>query len=185
LRLWYQSGCLGGPAERRDHRVGAVVRDPHEACFAELARLRADRGQQDHGLAAQIAPLLAVRRLEELARRFFAAAMDGDLDGLLEMLSADAVAYADGGGVAPASRRPVHGGKKVAHLLLGAAKIGRKLGVVGMREVEINGEPGCVFEDGDGHAIAVVALNIADDQVQTIHAVANPEKLHHLGRSKP
>jgi hypothetical protein len=32
-------------------------------------------------------------------------------------------------------------------------------------------------------AIAVVALNIADDQVQTIHAVANPEKLHHLGRS--
>ena len=32
-------------------------------------------------------------------------------------------------------------------------------------------------------AIAVVILNIADDQVQTIHAVANPEKLHHLGRS--
>jgi hypothetical protein len=27
-----------------------------------------------------------------------------------------------------------------------------------MREVEINGEPGCVFEDGDGRAIAVVAL---------------------------
>ena len=52
-----------------------------------------------------------------------------------------------------------------------------------MREVEINGEPGCVFEDGDGRAIAMVALNIADDQVQTIHAVANPEKLQHLGRS--
>lgn len=65
----------------------------------------------------------------------------------------------------------------------GAARIGRKLGVVVMREVEINSEPGCVFEDGDGRAIAVVALNIADDQVQTIHAVANPEKLRHLGRS--
>src|SRR5207249_9328449 len=62
-------------------------------------------------------------------------------------------------------------------------RIGRKLGVVGMREVEINGEPGCVFEDRDGRAIAVVALNIADDQVQTIHAVANPEKLQHLDRS--
>jgi hypothetical protein len=47
--------------------------------------------------------------------------MDGDLDGLLEMLAADAVAYADGGGLAPASRRPVHAGKKVANLLLGAA----------------------------------------------------------------
>jgi hypothetical protein len=40
-----------------------------------------------------------------------------------------------------------------------------------------------VFEDGDGRAIAVVALNIADDQVQMIHAVANPEKLQRLGRS--
>ena len=59
-------------------------------------------------------------RKEELARRFFAAAMDGDLEGLLEMLAADAVAYADGGGLAPASRRPVHGGKKVANLLLGS-----------------------------------------------------------------
>src|SRR5207244_5563924 len=115
---------------------------------------------------------------------FFAVAMDGVLVVLLEMLAADAAAYPDRGGVAPAARRPVHGGKKVANLLLGAARIGRKLGVVGMREVEINGEPGCVFEDGDGRAIAVVALNIADDQVQTIHAVANPEKLQHLGRSE-
>ena len=37
-----------------------------------------------------------------------------------------------------------------------------------------------MFEDRDCHAIAVVALNIADDHVQTIHAVANPGKLHHL-----
>ena len=70
----------------------------------------------------------------------------------------------------------------MANLLLGAARVGRKLGVVGMREVEINGEPGCVFEDSDGRAIAVAALNIADDQVQTIHAVASPEKLRHLDR---
>ena len=41
------------------------------------------------------------------------------------------------------------------------------------------------FEDHDGHAIAVVALNIADDDVQTIRAVANPEKLRHLDRPTP
>jgi hypothetical protein len=29
-----------------------------------------------------------------------------------------------------------------------------------------------------------VALNIADDVVQTLRAVSNPEKLQHLGRSK-
>jgi hypothetical protein len=38
----------------------------------------------------------------------------------------------------------------VANQLLNAAKIGRSLGVAGMREVEINGEPGAVFEDRDG-----------------------------------
>jgi RNA polymerase sigma-70 factor (ECF subfamily) len=122
-------------------------------------------------------------RKEELARRFFAAAMDGDFDGLLEMLAADAVAYADGGGLAPATRHPVHGRKKVANLLLGASRTGRRLGVVGVREVEINGEPGCVFVDRDDRAIAVVALDIADGRVQTIHAVSNPEKLRHLDRS--
>jgi len=31
----------------------------------------------------------------------------------------------------------------------------------------------------------VVALNIADDDVQTIRAVANPEKLRHLDRPTP
>ena len=51
-----------------------------------------------------------------------------------------------------------------------------------MRTVEINGEPGAIFVDDDGQAIAVVALDIADDQVQTIRAVSNPEKLRHLGR---
>ena len=104
------------------------------------------------------------------------------LDGLVGMLAADAVAYADGGGLAPATRHPVHGGEKVARLLLGASQVGRRLGVVGMRPVEINGEPGCVFEDGDGRAVAVVALDIADDEIQTIHAISNPEKLRHLGR---
>ena len=122
-------------------------------------------------------------RKEELARRFFAAASEGDLDGLLAMLSADAIAYGDGGGVAPATRHPVHGREKVARLLLGAARVGERLGVTGMRLVEINGQPGCVFEAGNGEPIAAVALDIADDQVQAIRAVANPEKLHHVGRA--
>jgi RNA polymerase sigma-70 factor, ECF subfamily len=121
-------------------------------------------------------------RKEELARRFFAAALDGDLDGLLEMLAADAVAYADGGGVAPAAPHPVHGGKKVGNLLMAGARRGRELGVVGMRRVEINGEPGAIFVRGDGEPVGVVALEISDDQVQTIRAISNPEKIRHLRR---
>ena len=45
-------------------------------------------------------------RREELARRFFEAAGAGDQDGLLDLLAADVVAYADGGGKATAFPTP-------------------------------------------------------------------------------
>jgi RNA polymerase sigma-70 factor (ECF subfamily) len=98
------------------------------------------------------------------------------------MLAADAVAYADGGGVAFAAPHPVHGRKKVGNLLLAGARRGRELGVVGMRRVEINGEPGAMFVRRDGDPVGVVALEISDDQVQTIRAISNPEKIRHLRR---
>jgi RNA polymerase sigma-70 factor (ECF subfamily) len=121
-------------------------------------------------------------RKEELARRFFDAAVEGNLEGLVEMLAADAVAYADGGGLALAAPKPVHGRKKVGNLLMAGARRGRDLGVVGMRRVEINGEPGAIFVRRDGEPVGVVALEISDDQVQTIRAISNPEKIRHLRR---
>jgi RNA polymerase sigma-70 factor (ECF subfamily) len=120
---------------------------------------------------------------EELARRFFDAARDGNLEGLVSMLAGDAVAYGDGGGKAPAISRPVHGRDNVAHLLMGARAGGERRGVVGMRLVEINGQPGAVFLDRDDRPLVAVALDIADGLVQAIRAVANPEKLQHLRRS--
>src|SRR5664280_2615258 len=64
LEVEVPDGILLGAAERRDHRVDALVLDAHERRLAELAGLRANRGQYDHGLAAKVTPLLAVRRLE-------------------------------------------------------------------------------------------------------------------------
>ena len=117
---------------------------------------------------------------EELARRFFEAARDGDLDGLLSMLAGDAVAYGDGGGKAPALAHPIHGRENVAGLLMGARSAGQRRGVVGMRLVEINGQPGALFVDHEDRPVAAVSLDIADGLVQTIRAVANPDKLQHL-----
>jgi RNA polymerase sigma-70 factor, ECF subfamily len=116
----------------------------------------------------------------ELAQRFFAAAAEGDFQGLEGMLAADVVAYADGGGKGLAFPRPVHGREKVARLLHGAAGQGRRFGVVSMRLVEINGQPGALFLDADDGPVAAVSLDIADGQIQTLHAVSNPEKLAYL-----
>jgi RNA polymerase sigma-70 factor (ECF subfamily) len=49
-----------------------------------------------------------------------------------------------------------------------------------MRSVVVNGQPGAVLLDGEGRAVVVVALDIADDLVQSVRAISNPEKLRHL-----
>jgi RNA polymerase sigma-70 factor, ECF subfamily len=90
--------------------------------------------------------------------------------------------YADGGGKAPAFPRPVHGRERAARLLLGPTARGERLGVVGMRTVAINGQPGAIFLDPEGRPVAAVTVDVADDVVQTVRAISNPEKLRHLGR---
>jgi RNA polymerase sigma-70 factor, ECF subfamily len=121
------------------------------------------------------------RRREELARRFFEAVAEGDEEGLLGLLAQDVVAYGDGGGKAPAALpHPVYGRERVARLMVGAAARGQQLGVRGASFVEINGQPGAVFVDEDDLPLVAVSLDIADGVVQTIRAVGNPDKLHHL-----
>jgi RNA polymerase sigma-70 factor, ECF subfamily len=120
------------------------------------------------------------QRKEELAQRFFAAAAEGDTEGLLGLLAADVVAYGDGGGKGPAFPRPVFGRDRVARLLAGFRARADQLRVTSLQPATINGQPGAVFFDPEGHPIAVVSLDIADDQVQAIRAVSNPDKLSHL-----
>ena len=121
------------------------------------------------------------RRREELAQRFFEAVTNGDEQGLLGLLAQDVVAYGDGGGKAPAFPKPVYGREKVARLLLTAAERGQQeRGVRGASFVDINGQPGAVFLDAENRPVAAVTLDIADGLVQTVRAVANPEKLLHL-----
>jgi RNA polymerase sigma-70 factor (ECF subfamily) len=120
------------------------------------------------------------QRKEELAQRFFAAAAEGDAEGLLGLLAADVVAYGDGGGKGPAFPRPVFGRDRVARLFAAFRARAEEFRVTSLQPATINGQPGAVFFDPDGHPIVVVSLDIAEDQVQAIRAVSNPDKLSHL-----
>jgi RNA polymerase sigma-70 factor (ECF subfamily) len=122
------------------------------------------------------------QRKEELARRFFAAAAEGDAEGLIGLLAADVVAYGDGGGKAPAFPKPVFGRERVARLFGGLRGRAERL-MATLRSAAVNGQPGAVFFDPEGQPVLVVSLDIADDQVQAIRAVSNPDKLQHLGRA--
>jgi RNA polymerase sigma-70 factor (ECF subfamily) len=120
------------------------------------------------------------QRREELASRFFAATVEGVVDGLVRMLAADAVFYGDGGGkVSGAATRPVYGADRVARMLIGIVRKARPYGLT-PRRVTVNGRPGAVFAWPDGTIVDVIALDIAGDVVQTVHSVLNPDKLQHL-----
>ncbi|HSE55168.1 MAG TPA: RNA polymerase sigma-70 factor [Nocardioidaceae bacterium] len=119
------------------------------------------------------------RAREELAGRFFDAFRVGDVDTLRDLLSADAQATWDTGGVAP-SGRSIVGADAVARLLVSVLPGLVHVGMV-LEQHEVNGAPGAIFRDRDGRVLATMTLDILDGQVQTVRSVVNPDKLGHLG----
>ena len=121
---------------------------------------------------------------DELAQRFFAACAEGDMDGLLELLAADAVSVGDGGGKAYAAREPIHGAQRVATFLVRLFERGRTIGAR-LELVQVNGQPGALAYDREGLLLTVFSLDVVDGQIQAIRSVVNPDKLGHLGPISP
>jgi RNA polymerase sigma-70 factor (ECF subfamily) len=120
------------------------------------------------------------RERDRLADRFFGAVEEGDMDGLVELLAADAAVYGDGGGTSPSWRHPIFGRDRVLRLLLGLGRHSRQLGVT-IRRTEVNGQPGAMFLDPSGRLMYVMTVDIAEGVVQTVRSIINPQKLRHLG----
>jgi RNA polymerase sigma-70 factor (ECF subfamily) len=118
---------------------------------------------------------------DELARRFFQAAEQGDLSGLEALLAHDVELTGDGGGKVPALARTLRGRSRVARTLIDWARLGARLPEMSFRPVEVNGGPGALYLDAQRRLIAVMALEIAGGQITSISAIVNPDKLTHLG----
>ena len=115
-------------------------------------------------------------RREALLARFLAAVRGGDVEGLVGLLAADAVHVADGGGKVRATIVPILGGDKVARLW---AAFGRRpeAAAVDLVPVDVNGQPGVAAVGPDGELVTVITVDVADDRVQRVWAVLNPDKL--------
>lgn len=159
--------------------VARITGKTEANCRQIFARARQRIAAGSRGSGGPPGPM---RRAEsaELARRFFEAAAGGDLDALLGMLAPDVVLHGDGGGKARALTMAANDPVRVARLLLGGLRRVRAYGVT-LRLAWVNGSPGAVLRDADGRVASVVELSIADGVVQAVHAVANPDKLRHLG----
>lgn len=116
----------------------------------------------------------------ELMGRFFAAAEQGDVNALIEVLAEDAIVYGDGGGKVPQWYAPITGSANVARLF---ATMGRQLRRLGstFEPHLVNGQPGMIFRGPHGGVMSVMSFEVVDGRVATIRSVVNPDKLQHLG----
>jgi RNA polymerase sigma-70 factor, ECF subfamily len=112
----------------------------------------------------------------ELTEQFMTAAATGDMDGLLSMLAPDATWIADGGGKAPAARRPVVGARKVAAALIGMFRLGQRMPDLRIETVNCNNAPAMVFDIGDRLEF-VLLIEILGGKIANFYAIRNPDKL--------
>jgi RNA polymerase sigma-70 factor (ECF subfamily) len=79
---------------------------------------------------------------DALLERFLAAAEDGDLEGLEQLLAKDAVLYADSGGKAMAPQEPLVGATLIARFMAAVSQVRPPSGELESRRVKVNGQPG-------------------------------------------
>lgn len=114
---------------------------------------------------------------ERLAQRFLGACSDGDVQGLLALLSEDIVLYSDGGGKVRAALNPIYGPEKVSRFLIGI--LGKTPPGFSTGMAWINGHPG-VIGCVNGQPMSAVALDAVEGRIQAIRIVVNPEKLRYV-----
>jgi RNA polymerase sigma-70 factor (ECF subfamily) len=109
-----------------------------------------------------------------LIESFVAAAVQGDVAALRNVLAEDVVSIADGGGKSFAAKRPVEGADAVAKLWVGiVTKFGA--GVEASIE-EVNGQLALVGRR-DGAVVSIGMFTFEDDRVAEILSFVNPDKL--------
>jgi RNA polymerase sigma-70 factor, ECF subfamily len=124
----YEYAEIAGVIERTEVNSRQLVTRARKHLEASRPRFDADEAARD-----------------ALLERFLAAAEDGDLEALEELLAKDAVLYADSGGKAMAPREPIFGGALIARFIAAVAQARPASGALESQRVRVNGQPGRVL----------------------------------------
>jgi RNA polymerase sigma-70 factor (TIGR02957 family) len=168
-----------GPTERAVFVLREVFDTPYEEIAQAIGKSpdavrQIARRARDH--VADRRPRMPVSQAEQQAvvERFLVAVRTGHVQELMEVMAPDVVLIADGGGVVPAARVPIHGADRVARLVASASRMRTPV----TSGVWLNGSPAARVEiEGQ---MAVVSLVIEGGRVTRIYAMANPRKLTRL-----
>jgi RNA polymerase sigma-70 factor, ECF subfamily len=119
-------------------------------------------------------------RRDELLERFLAAANDGDVEALEQLLAEDAALYSDGGGKVTAARRPLFGCSRVASVFAKLTRKQQRRGPFDVQLVKVNRHPGRILRTADGAIWDILSIDVVDGRIQTVRIIRNPDKLAHV-----
>jgi RNA polymerase sigma-70 factor (TIGR02957 family) len=171
-----------------EQRAAFLLHDVFDYGYAEVAEIVGKSEDNARQLAARARRHVEAGRTrfeasreqrDELARRFFAATRDGDVEGLRDLLADDVVLHGDGGGKVPALARAIHGVTRVARTLAAWGRAGARVDAW-FEPAQVNGQSGAIIRDHDGEVLGVMALDILDGRIQGVRSVVNPDKLGHV-----
>jgi RNA polymerase sigma-70 factor (TIGR02957 family) len=171
-----------GPAERAVFVLREVFDVPYgeiaEAVGKSPAAVRQIAQRARRHVAAR-RPRVQVSRSEQEAvvERFLAALQTGDVQGLMDVLAPDVLLVSDGGGIAPAVKRPVEGHQKVATLLSAFARL---VPDARLATLPLNGAVGA-WIDADGELSSAVTFEVEAGRITRIFVIRNPDKLGRVG----
>jgi hypothetical protein len=157
-------------------------RAPREAGQADrlgavpAARQLASRARRRVAKAKQSAPRASKAERERVLVAFRAAYESGDLAGLVRLLDPEAVYVTDGGGKVSAARKLIHGGERIAEVMV---RVGRQWQVDHLDLVEVGGELSLVCYR-QGRVYSVDTVQIANGLITAYRRVVNPDKLSRL-----
>jgi RNA polymerase sigma factor (sigma-70 family) len=166
------------PAER----VALVLHDVFRYPFAEVAEITGRTPAACRQLASSArrriraaqAPAAPAGRQAAIIRSFKVAWQAKDIEALIGLLDPDAVATADGGGLAITFVDPIEGSEQIARAWAEIARQARSN--MTLLERTVNGQPGLIAQQ-DGRTVTVFAFEFAGDRIKHIWAIRNPEKL--------
>ncbi|WP_416963419.1 RNA polymerase sigma-70 factor [Streptomyces sp. Agncl-13] len=150
----------------------AAMLDRGEPAVRQLAG-RARRHVDERRPRYEVDP--AQRR--DLTERFLAAAAEGDLAGLMEMLAPDVRLVGDSGGKSKAPLRILESADKVGRFLVAVA--GKAVPDMSFRFLELNAGPAILILSG-GTPDSVFQVDVSAGRIRSVYIVRNPDKLRSL-----
>ncbi|MEV4283288.1 RNA polymerase sigma factor SigJ [Actinoplanes xinjiangensis] len=179
------------PNERAVYVLREAFGYPHAeiAGFLDLTEPNCQqihRRARQHMAAGRVRTGTDVAAARRIAEQFLAAALSGEVEPLVRLLTSDAVGITDGGGEVPARTTPIVGGLQLARVLRGILRPGavdRFLpeGPLTVHAAVVNSGPAIVAVAG-GQVVGVICLEVGDDGITALKIQGSPSKLKRFTR---